>query len=181
MLIADVYAATMQMMKFNLQPTVNIQRAQVTKIHVYSTISKTKMSKKYILSFFITNNGLILCFTYGIFILQNITLCVILFCLKPNVWAGQRSQYSDWLQAGRSGDQIPVGARFSAPVQTGPGAHLASCTMSTGFFPGGKKRPRRDADPSPPSSAVGHERVELYLYSPYGLYGLYRASVPVQG
>jgi hypothetical protein len=25
-----------------------------------------------------------------------------------------------------------------------------------------------------------HERVELYLYSPYGPYGLYRASVPVQ-
>ena len=24
-------------------------------------------------------------------------------------------------------------------------------------------------------------RVELYLYSPYGPYGLYRASVPVQG
>jgi len=38
-------------------------------------------------------------------------------------------------------------------------------------FPGGKERPGRDADPSPPSSAVGHERVELYLYSPYGLYG----------
>jgi hypothetical protein len=48
-------------------------------------------------------------------------------------------------------------------------------------FPGGKERPGRDADPSPPSSAVGHERVELYLYSPYELYGLYRASVPVQG
>ena len=30
-------------------------------------------------------------------------------------------------------------------------------------FPWGKERPRRDADPSPPSSAVGHERVELYL------------------
>jgi hypothetical protein len=28
------------------------------------------------------------------------------------------------------------GARFSAPVQTGPGAHLASCTMDTGSFPG---------------------------------------------
>ena len=27
----------------------------------------------------------------------------------------------------------------------------------------------------------GHERVELYLYSPYGPYDLYRASVPVQG
>ena len=31
-------------------------------------------------------------------------------------------------------------------------------------FPGGKERPGRDADPSPFSSAVGHERVELYLY-----------------
>jgi hypothetical protein len=28
------------------------------------------------------------------------------------------------------------GARFSAPVQTGPGAHPASCTMGTGSFPG---------------------------------------------
>jgi len=49
------------------------------------------------------------------------------------------------------------------------------------IFPGGKERPGCKADPSPPSSSVGHERVELYLYSPYGLYGLYRASVPVQG
>jgi hypothetical protein len=35
--------------------------------------------------------------------------------------------------------------------------------------------------PHPLSGAVGRERVELYLYSPYGPYGLYRASVPVQG
>jgi len=28
-----------------------------------------------------------------------------------------------------------VGARFSAPVQTGPGAHPASCKMGTGSFP----------------------------------------------
>jgi hypothetical protein len=48
-------------------------------------------------------------------------------------------------------------------------------------FTGGKERPGRDADPSPSSSAVGHERLELYLYSPFGPYGLYRASVPVQG
>jgi len=27
------------------------------------------------------------------------------------------------------GDRIPVGARFSAPAQTGPGAHPASYTM----------------------------------------------------
>ena len=45
---------------------------------------------------------------------------------------------SDWLRAGRSGDRIPVEARFSAPVQTGPGAHPASCTMGTGSFPGVK-------------------------------------------
>jgi len=48
------------------------------------------------------------------------------------------------------------------------------------IFPGGKELPERDADPSPPSSTIGHERVELYLYSPYGPYGLYGASVPVQ-
>jgi hypothetical protein len=30
------------------------------------------------------------------------------------------------------------GARFSAPVQTGPGAHPASCTMGTKSFPGVK-------------------------------------------
>ena len=29
-------------------------------------------------------------------------------------------------------------ARFSAPVQTGPEAHPASCTMGTGSFPGVK-------------------------------------------
>jgi hypothetical protein len=44
--------------------------------------------------------------------------------------------YSDWLRAGRSGDRIPMGTRFSAPVQTGPGAHPASCKMVTGSFPG---------------------------------------------
>jgi len=35
-------------------------------------------------------------------------------------------------------DRIPVRARFSAPVQTVPGAHPASCTMGTGPFPGVK-------------------------------------------
>jgi len=38
----------------------------------------------------------------------------------------------------KSGDPIPVEGRFSAPVQTGPGAHPASCTMGTGPFPGVK-------------------------------------------
>ena len=40
--------------------------------------------------------------------------------------------------SGRSGDRIPMGARFSAPIHTGPGAHPASCTIGTGSFPGVK-------------------------------------------
>ena len=40
------------------------------------------------------------------------------------------------------------------PVQTCPGAHLASCKMGTGSFPGVKVRPGRAADHSPLSSAV---------------------------
>jgi len=42
------------------------------------------------------------------------------------------------LGCGRSGNRIPVGARFSAPVQNGPGTYPASCTMGTGSFPGVK-------------------------------------------
>ena len=46
--------------------------------------------------------------------------------------------FSDSLRAEQSGDRIPVGVRFTAPVQTGPGAHPASYTMGAGSFPGGK-------------------------------------------
>jgi hypothetical protein len=35
---------------------------------------------------------------------------------------------------------IPVGVRFSAPVQNGPGAHQASYEMDTGSFPGSSGR-----------------------------------------
>ena len=72
------------------------------------------------------------------------------------------------------------GARFSAPVQTGLGAHPASCTMGTGFFPGVKSGRGVTLTPHP-FQCCGHERVELYLYSPYGPCGLYKASLPVQG
>jgi len=41
-----------------------------------------------------------------------------------------------------------VGARFSAPVQTGPGAHPTPFTMGTGPFPG-IKQPGRGIDHPP--------------------------------
>jgi hypothetical protein len=44
------------------------------------------------------------------------------------------------LRGGRSGDRIPVEARFSASVQTGPGANLASIQWVPGLFPGDKAR-----------------------------------------
>jgi hypothetical protein len=51
------------------------------------------------------------------------------------------------------GVRSPAGAEdFSSShcVQTGSGAHPASCTMGTGgLFPGGKARSGRDADHSP--------------------------------
>jgi hypothetical protein len=77
------------------------------------------------------------------------------------------SRYSHSLWAGRSEDRIPVGATFSAPVQTGRGAHPASYTMGTGSFLG-VKRPGRGVDHPPSSSAEVKERVELYLYSSSG-------------
>ena len=87
---------------------------------------------------------------------------------------GQLSRYSDQLLAGLSGDRIPVGEKFSAPVQTVPGAHPTSYTMGKGCLPG-VKRPGRGADDPPPSKCRGHERVGLYLYSPSG------PSWPVMG
>ena len=66
------------------------------------------------------------------------------------------------------------GARFSAPVRTGPGAYPASYTMGSGPFPA-VKRPGRGADHPPPSKCRGQERVGLYLCSPSG------PSWPVMG
>jgi hypothetical protein len=66
------------------------------------------------------------------------------------------------------GVRSPAGAEdFSSShcVQTGSGAHPASCTMGSGGpFPGGKARPGRDADNSPSAEVVNE--YELYLLSP---------------
>ena len=61
-----------------------------------------------------------------------------------------------------------MGLRFSAPIQTDPGAHTASSTMGTGSLPG-IKRLERGVEHPPPSSSEVKDRVELYLYSPSGL------------
>jgi len=67
-----------------------------------------------------------------------------------------------------------VGARFSAPVRTGPGTHPASYTMGTGSFPGVKREGRGHLAPrlkkeqsytsTPPLGLRGLFWGELYLY-----------------
>jgi hypothetical protein len=69
------------------------------------------------------------------------------------------------LGAGRAGDRIPVGKRFSAPVQKGPGAHPASYAMGAGSSPG-VTRPRRGVYHPNQSWAEVKERVERNLYFP---------------
>jgi hypothetical protein len=59
-------------------------------------------------------------------------------------WFATAQSVQRLAKAGLSGDRIPV-PRFSAPVQTGPGAHPASYKMGTGSFPG-LKRPGRGVD-----------------------------------
>jgi hypothetical protein len=57
--------------------------------------------------------------------------------------------------------------RFSAPLQTSPGAHPASYTVGTGSFLGVKWL-LTTTHPTPQSSAEVKGRVEVYLYSPCG-------------
>jgi hypothetical protein len=86
------------------------------------------------------------------------------------MWAGVAQSVqcltTDWTAVDRSS----TGAEdFSSNlcVQTGSGAHPASCTMGTGgSFPGGKARPGHDADHSPPSSAEVKKEQELYRLPP---------------
>jgi hypothetical protein len=59
---------------------------------------------------------------------------------------------------------MPVGARFSAHVQTGSWAYTACCKMGMGLFQG-IKQPGRGVEHSSFSSAEVKKRVELYIYS----------------
>jgi hypothetical protein len=65
--------------------------------------------------------------------------------------------------------------RISAPVQTGPGAHPASCTMGLVSFPG-VKRPGRGADPHPNLQYRGMKLGNTST-RPKGLSSLYRENL----
>jgi hypothetical protein len=58
------------------------------------------------------------------------------------------------------------GARFSAPVQTGRGAHPASCRMGTESFPGVASGRGVTLITHPLLVPRSKNRVGLYLYSP---------------
>ena len=94
---------------------------------------------------------------------------IIIITIIIIIGSGELSRYSGSLRAGRSGDRIPVWARFSATVHTGHGAHSASYTMGTECFPG-LKRP--GCDDHPPHLAPS---LKKQFYSPSG------SSWPVLG
>ena len=110
-------------------------------LHALLTLTRTKRTntEKYL------NKILMFVVSVHIYIFKIFNASI---CLKR---AGIPQSYSDSLRAGRSGNRIPAGARFSAPVQTGPGAYPASYKMGTGSFLGVKRRGRGAENP-PPSS-----------------------------
>jgi hypothetical protein len=95
------------------------------------------------------------------------TIRILSAVLSSYFGPGYLSRYNDSLRFGRSGSRIPVGARFSAPVQACPGTHPASYTMGTGSFPGVKRQGCGVYHPHL-CSAKFKGRVEVYLYSPSG-------------
>ena len=74
----------------------------------------------------------------------------------------------------RSGDLIPVGTKFSAPVQTGPGDHPNAYKNGTGAFPR-VKRLGRGID-HPPHLVPKLRKEYSYTYTSY--LGLLRWNLP---
>jgi hypothetical protein len=76
----------------------------------------------------------------------------------------------------RFGDWVPVGTRLSAPVQTSPEAHPASCTMRTESFPG--VRCDRGVTLTPHPLLVPRSKIELSYTStlPKGLCSLWKSE-----
>jgi hypothetical protein len=85
-------------------------------------------------------------------------LCLYLNSMGRGSSVGIATAYG----AGRNADRIPVGARFSAPVQTGPGPYPASCTTGTGSFPGVSCS--RSVTLTPHTLLVPRSKIELYFF-----------------
>jgi hypothetical protein len=98
---------------------------------------------------------------------SQIVLAIKFFMVTPYICKGRDSSVGIATRYGLDGPGIESRWErdFSAPVQTGPGAHPASCT---GSLLGGKAAGGVVLTTHPLSKSRGHERVELYLYSPSG-------------
>ena len=98
--------------------------------------------------------------------------------LRPRSCITSRSARA-MLNASPTGIESRWGTKFSAPVQTGPGAHPASCTMDIGSFPGVKCG--RGVLLTTHTLLVPWSRKSIAIpLLPLWANGLYRASVPVQ-
>jgi hypothetical protein len=89
--------------------------------------------------------------------------CNLYFSVSTVLWlwvGGEHGLATGWTVRGSN----LGGERCLPRVQTGPGAHPASCTVDTKSFLR-VKRPGRGVD-HPPDKGKG--RVELYIYSPSG-------------
>jgi len=75
--------------------------------------------------------GLQLTLKYRPMLPQNLLFWCVCIIFGPGSIVSTATGY--WLDG--SGIESRLGARFSAPVQTGPGAHPSFCTMGTGSFP----------------------------------------------
>jgi hypothetical protein len=91
-----------------------------------------------------------------IYILRTILCVLYTLCTIYNIYiSGPGSSVGIATDYGLDGPGLEsrLGARFSAPVQTGPGAHPASGTVGAGSLPGVESGRGVTADPSPLSSA----------------------------
>jgi hypothetical protein len=85
------------------------------------------------------------------------TISILIRSANTKTWVAQSVVSGYGLDDRAIEVRSPTGAEdssYSLFVQTGSGAHPASCTMGTGGpFPGAKSRPGCNADHSPPSIA----------------------------
>jgi hypothetical protein len=112
---------------------------------------------------------------YGIFRHSPVELD-LLFCNYISSVVGRDNSVVIATRYGLDGPGIESrwgGARFSVLVQTGPGAHPASCTMGTTSNYGGVKRPGLGVDQPPPLAPRLKKEYSYTSTPPLGLHGLF--------